>query len=57
MKNLYIFKFIEVFGNRNRYVYILLMLDFLRILFIWLIGELNIKVCKFLFILYMLIEN
>lgn len=42
MKNLYIFKFIEVFGNRNRYVYILLMLDFLRILFIWLIGEIFI---------------
>lgn len=57
MKNLYTFKSTEVFGNRNRYVYIPLMLDFSRIPFIWLIGELNTKMCKSLLILYMLIEN
>lgn len=59
MKNLYTFKSTEVFGNRNRYVYgtFQLMLDFSRIPFIWSIGELNTKMCKSLFILYMLIEN
>lgn len=46
MKNLYTFKSTEVFGNRNRYVYIPLILDSSWIPFIWSIGELNTKMCK-----------